>query len=149
MIKNRSRCVDAHFHDRAGRVLLYVLPIKAAKYSVVTNYNLSEVWLRRTHDNKSLTLHSHSFSWWGREGIAFCFACNGGQEVLCDWLQPSGGVISQNAWPKIVDTPLMLILPWLYPQYAIIYFGTVHHSLCFGCLSGVFISILLDHYVLL
>jgi len=31
MTKNRWRSVDAHFHDGAGRVLLSVLPIKAAK----------------------------------------------------------------------------------------------------------------------
>jgi len=43
----------------------------------------------------------------------------------------------------------MLILPWLYPQYAIIEFGTVYHSRCFGCLSCVFIYILLDNYVVL
>jgi len=147
MTKNRWRSVDAHFHDGAGRVLLSVLPIKAAKNSVVTNYNLSEVWLPRTHDNTSLMLRWCSFSWWGREGIAICVAYKGGQELLCDWLQPSGGVISKNVWPKIVNAPLMLILPWLYPQYAIIYFRTVHHSLCLGCLSGVFIYFLLDHYV--
>jgi len=56
MIKNRWCSVDAHFHDGAGRVLLSVLPIKAAKHSIVTNYNLSEVWLPWTHGNKSLTL---------------------------------------------------------------------------------------------
>jgi len=149
MTNNRWRSVDAHFHDGAGRVLLSVLPIKAAKNSFMSEYNLSEVWVPRTHDQKSLTLRWRSFSWWGREGIAVCFAYKGGQEFLCDWLQPIGGVISQDAWPKIVDAPLTLILSWLYPQYAIIHFGTVHHSLCFGWLSGVFIYFRLDHYVVL
>jgi len=149
MTKNCRRSVDAHFHNGAGRVLLSVLPIKAAKNPFMTNYNLSEVWFPRTHDQKSLTLHWRSFSWWGREGIAICFAYKGGQKFFCDWLQPIGDVIFQDAWPKIVDAPLKLILPWLYPQYAIMYFGTVHHSHCFGCLSGVFIYILLDHYIVL
>jgi len=149
MTKNHWRSVDAHFHDGAGRVLLSVLPIKVAKNSVLTDYNLSEGWLPMTHDHKSLTLRWRSLSWWGREGIAICFAYKGGQGFLCDWLQPIGGGISQDAWPKIVDAPLTLILPWLYPQYAIIYFGTVHHSHRFGCLSGVFSYFLLDHYVVL
>jgi len=92
MTKNRWRSIDAHFHDGAGRVLLSVLPIKAAKNSVVANYNLSELWLPRTHDNKSLTFHWRSFSWWGREGIAICFAYKGGQEFLCDWLLVSAMV---------------------------------------------------------
>jgi len=149
MTNNRWRSVDAHFHDGAGRVLLSVLPIKAAKNSFMTEYNLSEVWFPRTHDQKSLTLRWRSLSWWGGEGIAVCFAYKGGQKFLCDWIQPIGGVISQDSWPIIVDAPLTLILPWLYPQYAIIHFGTIHHSLCFGCLSGGFMYFLLDHYVVL
>jgi hypothetical protein len=50
-----------------------------------------------------------SFSWWGREGIANCFAYRGSQKFLYDWLQPIGDVISQDTWPKIVDALLMLI----------------------------------------
>jgi len=149
MTKNLWRSVDAHFYDRAGRVLLFDLPMKAAKTSFMTEYNLSEVWFPRTHDWKSLTLCWRSFSWWGKEGVAVCFAYKGGQEFLCDWLQPIGGVISHDAWPKIADAQLTLILPWLYLQYAIIHFGTVHHSLCFGCRSGILIYFLLDHYVVL
>jgi len=84
MTKNRWCSVDAHFHDGAGRVLQSVLPIKAAKNTSMTDYNLSEVWLPRTHDQKSLTLRWRSFSWWGREGIAICFAYKGGQKYLYD-----------------------------------------------------------------
>jgi hypothetical protein len=121
MTKNCWKSVDAHFQYGAGRVLLSVLPTKAAKNSIVTDYDLSEVWLPSTHDHKSLTLCWRSFWWWGREGVAIYFAYNGGQEFLCDWLPPIGGVISQDAWPKIVDALLTLILAWLYPQCAIIY----------------------------
>jgi len=149
MPKNRWRSVDAHYHDGAGMVLQSVLPIKAANNSFVTEYNLSEVWFRRMHDQKSSTLRWRSFSWWGMEGIAICFAYKCSQKFFYDWLQPIGGVIPPDAWPKIVDAPLTLILPWLYPHYAIIWFGTVHHSHCFGCLSGVFIYFLLDHYIIL
>jgi len=72
----------------------------------MTDCSLSEVWFPRTHDQKSLTLRWCSFSWWGREGIAICFAYKGRQKYLYDWLQPIGGVISQDAWPQIVDAPL-------------------------------------------
>jgi hypothetical protein len=119
LTKNRWRSEDTHFHDRAGRVLQSVLPIKAAKNSFMTDYNLSEVWFPRTHDQKSLTLYWRSFSRWCREGIAICFAYKGSQKFLYEWLQSIRGVISQDAWPKIIDAQLPLILPWLYPQYSI------------------------------
>ena len=90
-------------------VLQSVLPLKAANHSSMTDYNLSEVWFPRMHDQKSLTLRWRTFSWWGREGIAICFAYKGSLRFLYDWLQPFGGVISQDAWPKIVDAPLTLI----------------------------------------
>ena len=104
MTKNRRRSVDAHIHDGAGRVLLSVWPIKAANNSFMTEYNLSELWFPRTNQQKSLTFRWRSFSWWGREGVAICFAYKGGQEFLCDWLQPIVAVISQDTWPKIIDT---------------------------------------------
>jgi len=119
MTKNCWRSVDAHFHDGAGRVLQSVLPIKAGIIYFMTYYNLSEVWFPKMHDQKLLTLRWRSFSWWGREGIAICFAYKGRLKYVYDSVQPIRGVISQDAWPKIVDAPLMLILPWLYPQYAI------------------------------
>jgi len=109
MTKNCLLSVDAHFHDGAGRVLQSVLPIKAGKKHFMTYYNLSEVWFPKMHDQQLLTLRWRSFSWWGREGIAICFAYKGRQKFLYDYVQPIGGVISQNAWPKIVDAPLMLI----------------------------------------
>ena len=111
MTKNHWPSVDSHFQDGAGRVLQSILPIKAANDAFMTDYNLSEAWFPRTHNQKLLTLHWCSFSWWGREGIAISFAYQGSQKLLFDWLQPIGGVISQNAWPKIVDAPLTLILP--------------------------------------
>jgi hypothetical protein len=82
--KNRWCSVDTHFHDGVGRVLLSVLPIKAAKNSFLTDYNLSEMWWPRMHDQKSLTLRCRSFSRLGREGIAICFAYKGSQKFLYD-----------------------------------------------------------------
>jgi len=84
MTRNWWCFIDAHFHDRARRVLLSVLPIKAAKNSFMTDYNLSEVWFPKTHDHKSWTLRWRSLSSWGREGIAICFAYKGSQKFLCD-----------------------------------------------------------------
>jgi hypothetical protein len=149
MTKHHSRSVDAHFHDGAGRVLQSVLLIKVANDSCMTDQNLSEGWFPKKHDQKLLTLRRRSFSWCSRGGIANCFAYNGSQKSLYDWLQSIRGVISQHAWPKIVDALLTIILPRLYRQYAIILFGTVHHSHCFGCLSGVFVYFLHGHYVVL
>jgi len=80
----------------------------------MTDCSLSEVWFPRTHDQKSLTLHWRSFSWWGMEGIVICFAYKGCQKRLYDWLQHIGGVIPQHAWPQIVEALLTLI--WMMAQ---------------------------------
>jgi len=149
MTKNRLCSVDAHFDDGAGTVLQSVLPIKVAKNSIMTDYNLSEVWFPSLYDQRLLTLCERSFSWWGREGIAICFAYKGSLKLLYNWLQHIRGVIFQDAWPKIVNPPLTLIVLWLYSQYGIIYFGTVNHSHWFGCHCGIFVDFLLDHYVVL
>jgi len=76
----------------------------------MTICNLLRPRLPMIHDQQLLTLRWRSFSWWGREGIAICFPYKGSQGFLYDWLQLIGGVISQNAWPKIVHAPLTLIL---------------------------------------
>jgi len=79
--KDRWRAVVAHSQDGAGRVLHSVLPIKAAKYSFMTDCNVSAVWLPRTHDQKSLMLNWRSFSRWGREGVVIISAYEGGQYI--------------------------------------------------------------------
>jgi len=71
--------------------------------------NLSPRRLPNIPDQQWLTLRWRSFSWSGREGIALCFAYKGSQELVYDLVQPMGGVISQDAWPKIIDAPLTLI----------------------------------------
>jgi hypothetical protein len=111
--------------------------------------NLLPHGLPMIYDEQLLTFCWHSLSWWGREGIANWIAYEGSQHFFYSWVQRIGGVISLDIWPKIVDAPLKVIFPWLHPQYAIIQFGTVHYSHCFGCLSGSFIYLLLDHYVVL
>jgi len=93
----------------------FTFAYKGSQYSVYDN--VQPVAPQITHDtwprivDAPLTLRWPSFSRWGMEGIAICFAYKGSQWWLYDWLQPIGGVISQEAWPKIVDAPLTLILP--------------------------------------
>jgi hypothetical protein len=72
----------------------------------MTDYNPLEVWCPRTHHQKLLTVRWRSFSWWGREGIAICFANKGSQKFLYNWLQHIGGVIAQGALLQIVDALL-------------------------------------------
>ena len=54
-------------------VLHCVSPIRAANDSSMTDYNLSEVWFHRTHDQKSLTLRWRSFSGCGRARLSTRF----------------------------------------------------------------------------
>jgi hypothetical protein len=108
MTTYRWLSVDSHFDDGAGRVLQPVLPAKATKNSFMSASNQMEVWFPKTHDHKLLMHCWCSFSRWGREGIAICSAYKGSLQFLYDWLQPIGGVISQDAWPQIVDAPLTL-----------------------------------------
>jgi len=48
------------------------------------------------------------------------FAYEASQYCIYEWSQPITTQITNDARPKIVDTLLMLILPWAYPQYVII-----------------------------
>jgi len=109
MTKNRWRSVDTQFHNGTRRVLLSVWPIKAGKNTFMTEYDLSGVWYPRTHDQSSLMLRWRSCSWRGIERIALRFAFKGSQKSLHDLLQPIGGVISPDAWPKIIVALLTLI----------------------------------------
>ena len=84
------------------------VPIKDATSFFMDVCDQAPLILPKMHDQIALTLRGHSFSWWGREGIAMCFAYKRSQKFLYDWLQPIGGVISQDEWPKIVDALLTL-----------------------------------------
>jgi hypothetical protein len=79
--------------------------------------NLSLPRLPMIHDQQSLTHCCRSFSWWGREGIAMCSAYNGGQKFHCDSLHPINSMITQDAWPKIVDGLLTLIFQMVQRGY--------------------------------
>jgi hypothetical protein len=147
MTKNRWRSVDAHFHDGAGSVSLSVLPIKEANTSFMTICNLSLHRKPKIHDQESLTLRWRSFSWWGRERFTVSFAYKGSESCVYDYMQPIAPKINQDTWPRIVDAPLTLILPRVYPQYAIIWFGVVHHSCWVGSLLSIFSYFYLNHCI--
>jgi len=78
-------------------------------------------------DEKSLTLPCPSISEWGRDREAHFFAYKASQYLIYEWSQPIAKQISNDARPKIVDASLMLILPWAYQQYVIIYYNVIYH----------------------
>jgi hypothetical protein len=92
-----------------ARISRIHLPTKAAISFFMNVCDQAPLILLKMQDQISLMLHWRSFSWWGMEGIAICFAYNGSQKFLYNWLQPIGGVISQDEWPQIVDAPLTVI----------------------------------------
>jgi len=53
-----------------------------------------------------LTLRWRSFSWSGREHFTFSFAYRGSQYFVNNYVQPIANKITQDTWPRIVDTPL-------------------------------------------
>jgi len=147
MTKNSWCSVDAHFHDGAGSISLSVLHIKEANTSFMTICNLSLHRKPKIHDQESLMLCWCSFPWWGQESFTISFAYKGSENCVYDYLKPIAPTITQDTWPRIVDAPLMLILPRVYPQYIIIWFGVVHHSGSVGSLLSIFSYFHLNHCI--
>jgi len=122
---------------------------KAAKNSFMTDYNLLEVWFPRTHDQKSLTLRWRSFAWWAGRVLLSCFCLWWRLEVLWDWLKPIGGCYCQTHDQKSVDTPLTAHFTMAVSTICNHFIWYSPSLTCFGCLSGIFIYFLLDHYVVI
>ena len=78
---NCWRWVDTHFHDGAGSMSLFVLPIKHANTSVMTICNLWPLRLPKMQDQKSLTLRWCSFPGSGRECLSPSFDHQGGHHI--------------------------------------------------------------------
>jgi len=76
---NHWHSIDADFQHAAGSDSLSLLPVEAANDLFMIDGNLLHLVLPEIHDQKSLTFHWHSFSSWGRQGIAFGFAYKGSQ----------------------------------------------------------------------
>ena len=136
MTKNCWRSVEAHSHDGAGRVLLCVLPIKAANTSFMTICNLLPPRLPKIHDRESLTLGWFSCSWWGRERFTSTFAYKGNQYFIYDCLHPITPQITQDTWPRIVDAHFAMgvsticnHLIWHSPSFTLIWQPFQHFHL--------------------
>jgi len=125
--KNRWPSVDAHFQDVAVSVFLTLLPIKDTNTLIMCIHYQVTFLLPDLQDQKSLTLCWHSFSRWGRERVAFFFPYKGCQNFYYVNSLPKCVVITWLTAPKIVDTPLTLILPWAYSQCIMISFGGKYH----------------------
>jgi len=123
--KDMTACIGRYVQDilatSSGTVTTYFIYRATTKYSwaflsiitVKTIYidnNLHIVlWSTMMDGQQLLTLCWRSFWRWRRKCFNFTFAYKGSQKFLHDWLQPIGGVISPDTWPKIVDAPLTLI----------------------------------------
>ena len=89
---------------------LSLCPTKAANTSFMTAHSHLQLWLPMMQNQKSLTLCWHSFSWWGREHVATSLFYKGGQYASYVSPQPLTTLITNDAKPKIIHAPLMLIL---------------------------------------
>jgi len=125
--KNRWRSVDAHFQDGAGSVFLTLLPIKHANTLIMCIHYQVAFLLPDLHDQQSMTLQWRSFSRWGGERVAFFLPSKGCQNFYYVYSLPKCAFITRLTAPKIVDAPLMLILPWAHSQYIMISFGGKYH----------------------
>jgi len=91
-----------------GKVACY-LPMTAANVLYIDVCEYSPIRLPNMQDQKSLTLHSQSFSDWGRECVTISFAYKGSRYVIYERLHPIATRITQGARPKIMDMPLTVI----------------------------------------
>jgi len=125
--KNRWHSVDAHLDDGAGSMSVSLFPIKVANTLIMDSNNQIAFELPNLQVQNSFTLWWRSFPEWGRECVALSFAYKAIQYRIVEWPRLIATWITNDARPNIFDAPLMLILPWAYPQYVIIWFGIVYH----------------------
>jgi len=86
--------------------LLACLPIQAAKDITIHHSDQVSYLLPDLQDQKLLTLCWRSFSKWGTELVTVCFAYIGGQELICECLQPIATQITQQVRRKVFDALL-------------------------------------------
>jgi len=101
--------VDARSHDGAGNVALSLFPIKVSNTMSMNSNNQIASELPDLQDQKLLTLRWCSYSEWGREPVALSSAWKASQYHIYEWRQPITTQITNDARPKLVDAPLMLI----------------------------------------
>jgi len=118
--KNPWRSLEAHSHEGVWSILLSFFHIKAANTLIIYRNDHIAFELPDLHNQKSLMLCWRSISEWGREREARSFADQASQYHMWEWSLPIATHITNDARPNMVDGPLMLILPWVYPQYVMI-----------------------------
>jgi len=74
MTKNRWRCVEAHFQDGAGSLILLFLIWQACNTSCINGCNQSAFRLPKMHSQRSLTLCWRSFSEVSSDRVLYSFA---------------------------------------------------------------------------
>jgi len=101
--------VDRHFQNQARSMSFSLLPVTAACTASMNICNQSPLRLTMKYGQKSLMLHWHIFSKYGRESVAFSFAYKCGLYVIYECLHPIAIQITPAARPQIFDTLLTLI----------------------------------------
>ena len=96
--------------EAVARITLAYLPIMAANSLFIGVCDQERFRLPEMQDQKSLTLRWRSFWRWGRERVSFSFAYKGRQRFDYVYSLPCPVFITRLTGPKIVDTPLTLIL---------------------------------------
>jgi len=92
--------------------LLYIvlLNIEAVNSPVISSFICVKPCLPNIKDQILLTLRWRSVSWWGNVCVMHCFKWRGCHDILYELLPHCDTLISQDARPIIIATPLMLII---------------------------------------
>jgi len=97
------------FQDGAGTVLHLSVRIKMTDTITINKQYQITAEFPNLDDQQSLTLCWPSCSVWGREGVAFSFACKGGQNSHYVPPLPNHVLNTLHIRPEIVDAALTLI----------------------------------------
>jgi len=108
--KNRWCSVDAHAQNGAVTVLLSLLLITAANWSILPNSNQINYQIPYLQHQKLLTLCRHSFLEWGIDCVAVSFLLKSCQYIIYPKKWPYHYSFTILVSPKIIDAPLTLIL---------------------------------------
>ena len=108
--KNRWCCKDADSQNGVVTVLLYHLPIIAATTLVMPISDQITIQLPYLQVQKSLTLRWLSFPEWCSDHVAVSCAYTRCQYISYTLQQPSHYSITILTRPKIINTPLKVIL---------------------------------------
>jgi hypothetical protein len=109
-----------------------ILPIQAANTSIMGKCHSTALGLYKMQHTKLLTLCWRSFSDWGWDHVAICFAHNGCQYADSEYMSYRSPWIIQDATLKIIDT--LLTLCWHCVDALVM--------LCWRCVDALLMLIL-------